>query len=45
LVALLVDGIRVAEHTLCGRAGHHPGRHQGPARPGRGRKRARPGCG
>jgi putative transposase len=41
LVALLVDGIRVAEHNLRGRPRHHPGRHQAPAGAGRGLKRER----
>ena len=40
LVALMVDGIRVAEHC-CGRARHHAGWDQGPARAGRGRDRER----
>jgi putative transposase len=38
LVALMVDGIRVAEHTCVVALGDHPGRHQDPARPGRGCK-------
>jgi hypothetical protein len=45
LVALLVDGIRVAEHTCVVALGNHHRRHQGPARPGRGRDRERHGGG
>jgi hypothetical protein len=43
LVALMVDGIRVAEHCGVVTLGHHYRRHQGPAGAGRGRDRERHG--
>jgi putative transposase len=43
LVALMVDGIRVADHNLRSRARDHLGRHQGPPCPDRGRHRERHG--